>query len=640
MARYDIIGKSKIFDTKEQAIESLKNYRYGAGDGARFMARYYDSEGKIASVIGILHDTNGVRNIEIKEEGGSGSAGNTGRQFVVRKTFPFFSEPKYDYFFQGDGVWFEIPSLPANKQMVVLFPNDLYPFQGTPINEDYQGGTMPWYNRYYEYLGSLTGDNGALNSKHNRQIKFGEGGRSGHSTNLEWSLGSSASIDQQVRMYYVYSDTANMLVIRNYTAWQIPSFHITMRGWKGLIIRPTAKKKELKMYDTNMLESIFEKHGGETIEDALALWQYEEQCTPFDDDTYTYTASQHHLNEETAEDAALIVADYRGAFERKDGYSLTVDTTSPGFRIENGKVKCYKPSSLFELMQEASVENVNVAGREYGLQALRKIKYIKDGTVFYFHPRNTALGISTSTVYTHMRFIAHMTNVNHAPWLYSGENAVGKGKLFHGGKVRKHLGRVEYLGVSRRRSYPKGAYDRSNDNKCYFGSFEFLGIQDNNYVFSFSKGVSGDDICIEKIGVSFMGIDGERHYGYVVINSENIPAESVRGYTVSGETLCIKETDGREVNYVPANDYAFTGGLEIEWVSFNEGDENRAYVPVYNTSLETKTRWKLLNVAIRDQIDNGTNTRHKFARKRLNRCRYYKKFKGVLSEIPEYFYTR
>lgn len=72
------VTQSLIFNSKEEASEYLKKLRSGH-DGKHMIARYWTSgEGSdIASVEGILHFTNGVRNVEIKDgEGGSSSGGD------------------------------------------------------------------------------------------------------------------------------------------------------------------------------------------------------------------------------------------------------------------------------------------------------------------------------------------------------------------------------------------------------------------------------------------------------------------------------------------------------------------------------------------------------------------------------------
>ena len=62
------VTQSLIFNSKEEASTYLKNINKGH-DGKHMIARYWTSgEGSdIASVEGILHRTNGVRNVEIKD---------------------------------------------------------------------------------------------------------------------------------------------------------------------------------------------------------------------------------------------------------------------------------------------------------------------------------------------------------------------------------------------------------------------------------------------------------------------------------------------------------------------------------------------------------------------------------------------
>ena len=93
-----IIGESLIYANKVEAIESLYSVNLSnCFDGQEIIARYY-KEGEIASVIGLVHKTNGVENIEIKG-GESENTGNAGKKFVIKKAVPVFQAHYLNYFF-------------------------------------------------------------------------------------------------------------------------------------------------------------------------------------------------------------------------------------------------------------------------------------------------------------------------------------------------------------------------------------------------------------------------------------------------------------------------------------------------------------------------------------------------------------
>jgi len=120
------MATSLIFNSKDDAKQYLLNQTEGP-DGKHMIARYWKGgEGSdIASVEGILHRTNGVVNVEVKD-GESSSSGGSGRQFVVKKPFPIFPASYLNYYYQGTGIKLELPEVRDGDVLQVIFPSNLY----------------------------------------------------------------------------------------------------------------------------------------------------------------------------------------------------------------------------------------------------------------------------------------------------------------------------------------------------------------------------------------------------------------------------------------------------------------------------------------------------------------------------------
>jgi hypothetical protein len=176
------------------------------------------------------------------------------------------------------------------------------------------------------------------------------------------------------------------------------------------------------------------------------------------------------------------------------GKKITAETTSPGFRIENGKIKCYRGSNLKEALDMYM----------YGTW-----KYIKNGSSFYYNDRN---------VYN--CGVGPQRQTNH----HNGLNS-----LFLGANTFEKSGRMEYkveFLSHMQRGYSMNKSDwQKQDHICTFG-VSYLGFDsDTNLpVFSITKTESDTDIYIGRIGVAFVGVDGNMHSGYF------------EHYKISGET--------------------------------------------------------------------------------------------------------
>ena len=125
--------QSLIFNGKEEAIEYLYDIDLNQKiDGQQFMARYYDGNHKIASVIGIVHKTNGVTNIEIKDgEGGGTPGGNAvaNDECVIKQPIKLGSKPIRLYYYQGAGIKFQMPSVHSGCSCNMFFRSGIAPYR-------------------------------------------------------------------------------------------------------------------------------------------------------------------------------------------------------------------------------------------------------------------------------------------------------------------------------------------------------------------------------------------------------------------------------------------------------------------------------------------------------------------------------
>ena len=312
-----------------------------------------------------------------------------------------------------------------------------------------------------------------------------------------------------------------------------------------------------------------------------------------------------------------------------NNHDITVDTTSPGFRIENGKIRCYRKSD-FERIVKSLKDTKNGGG---------PVKYVKDGTSFYRHDRNALrCGVGSLTVLKHQKTLENIFWSNY--------------------KIRevsewacKENGDFEFLKANRR-----GRVSRSSSpTVCHFG-VSFLFVDENGrYVMNVNKMKSTSSIAIESIGCAFIGVDGHLHKakltGYEIDeipNETHFPPEA-GSYTVRFSYMNALDRDYQIMYPMENGDYS--NSLTLTYVNFDFDITEEKYKISYSlfnsngTTLnyvnhsdihKSKTKWSPI------LTPNRRNYPYKsrFVNSYFNTCRYIQKFKGVKSEFPEIFYTR
>lgn len=312
---------------------------------------------------------------------------------------------------------------------------------------------------------------------------------------------------------------------------------------------------------------------------------------------------------------------------------ITVDTTSPGFRVENGIIKCYRASDFKKFLNKR-VDIFKDEHYDTGNTFVENIKYVKDGTVFHYSERNMNLGTSPVFVRQTREFFSLLTEVRY--------DTQGEPK---GMFLRRKDGILEFVSpiLKRRRwryhqrpetGQPFICYVQANYNGLYMPE-----TFDNYLSFDIVKGVSDENFQVTKIGLSFRGADGEMHdidvkfspNGLIPGNNGTLPA--------SGGTTTVIFNASDELNSFVNTPY-YGGSFQVRYVSVRVNTDNERYMVAGDAGARTylsRTRWKPVNKF----EGHGTWTlHHKFEYSKFHRCRFIEKFKGVPSEFPELFYSR
>ena len=315
--------------------------------------------------------------------------------------------------------------------------------------------------------------------------------------------------------------------------------------------------------------------------------------------------------------------DYSAKYNVYQSLNLTTETTSPGFRIEGGKVKCYKSSDFSSKLKEMSVQP----------------KYVKDGTSLYYNIRNiTNCGIGSRTVSRQRDFV----------------NGLICGSNDYGSYLFKDKGRIEYLGTVRRRYIPKywveGQF-KAYDTICVFTSVAYAGPvrqENGKYLFKVKKTKSYSEVYMPYIGVSFIGTDGDVKEGRFTSVTCQETGEHFVGseegiYNLELDGFEMKMKNGKTVSYVGYGnlDSSFDGSMKVIYIKFNGSEHEKPLRYIVTTDIDmdrsytwSKTKWKVANVHLKSYPCRD------FTKNLFNKCRYFKKYKGVISEFPETFYTR
>lgn len=336
--------------------------------------------------------------------------------------------------------------------------------------------------------------------------------------------------------------------------------------------------------------------------------------------------------------AHRIEVNYGEMFKVRRLENQTFDTTTPGFRVESGKLKCYRKSEL--PMDYMYTENSHEMNRYLP-------KKVKDGTVFFFN-RNHAMtsGLSPKVAKAQHEALKK---------LIVGETD----NIHHYGRYRiyKEDGVFEYAAPVRRgrtNRYPHhGIY-------CEFVA-NYVGFDSSieRPIFRVTKEASTTDIVVKKIGVSFIGTDGMRHTGYFRGISNNstsdndFPAQGGE-YDVWATEFYILDESTRTYHAEQLDLVANYGGsMKVIYMKFeydiDEEEMSIKFVSADTDSTSTarsRTKWRNISKIHSVWLDyeqgeiHGSPLARGFEKSYFNRCRYYQKFKGVKSEFPEYFYTR
>lgn len=696
------MATSLIFNSKDDAKQYLLNQTEGP-DGKHMIARYWKGgEGSdIASVEGILHRTNGVVNVEVKDtDNGGSSVSSVERKYVVRKAVPLYPEGKYNYFFQGGCIKFEVPRLRDGDVMQLIFPYGFGPANTlwglapgvTEINsrDDFptfrdrfllHAERVKFYNTHYDlegkrrvsscnllwalYAGYLymsvklcEEDQCLIIMLHNRfSLAGGPGGTIGN----DGSRGPSSDdlLDRNARSGMTTSNFSITLKTNNGVNGQVVRCEsMDPEDREGYFCTTLFRKEDLEAIGLTVDDgytgstAYFATMASKRVMRGYGTPVFENIPS---NEKYWYHEDQTGLD---SQKVRLIAVDFRYRFNYTTNWYLTAETTSPGFRIENGKIKCYKKSSLLYSLNKFD-EDINAwrgvaypyrPENYYKIQTglnekfpRTKIKYIKDETVFYYHPRNIHNGITPDIVAkTHM-----MLDVMFGSFHSYGEHT----------KQYKEDSRVEYLGRARMRLYkPNTSGSGADPHNNIFLCPRYVGIdqETGKWKFSIWKTDSQWPLKALKIFVSVTGVDGNKKEGYVVLDAgenddENILPTTGGTYFVYSSELHLKDEQGNYYNtsFDASSTYMILGAtnIKIDFITSGSGYYFNARIPNQAIRILTETRvkrWKLLN---RHKPHYGSSPipfvlPSYFIKKYFNTCRYYKKFKGVKSEFPETFYTR
>ena len=374
---------------------------------------------------------------------------------------------------------------------------------------------------------------------------------------------------------------------------------------------------------------------------------------------------------ETPISAFLI--DLRGKITIEPNKKVTANTTSPGFTIEKGKVKCYRKSSLNDFLYKDKYfvlsydpKHINCTKELY---KYFKAEYVRSGTSIYpsswnDSTKNLILSRHISRENTNLTLYYTIRNIincgreksfvvrnNILLWNLCGERnkriTREHGLVYYKGRVQRHPFNVN-----------RGSEFVTRANNQSMITVKFSGMDGGQYVFLVTKPETDTDIEIKKVGVKFVGTDGNLHEGYVTpVNQEGrLQTGELTGATMYCDNLIVKNKinvrpdSERELSTSGYN--VFGGTVKSTYVvfEFNSLEQTKRvgfYTDVATTKLNGYAKWKPLSMMNNWWGDGHGIGDHnvrclprKFERRHLNTCMYVKKYKGVKSEYPEIFYTR
>ena len=650
--------QSRIFQNKNSAIEYLNSLPLNGGyDGQHYIARYWvRGEGSdIASVEGILHSTNGVKNIEVKDAsggGGSSSAGTQKGNYVIKKRFPIFFTDKYHYFYDGKGIQFELPIIYPGEMAQIVFPSELVPYLWD--KDDSENSII---KNAFKGRERVKTDGG----RSNLRFCFGESYRDTYDGYTEkifeinFIYGEDVGESYNILNIYNNSENSNFWLQKN---TDFPNATITMQNGYGT---QTVKYSYLnKMYNEIRVLSKSEGIGligGSFDKDAL-----DGGAILTDLSTTTMLGMSYKLKHETSvgsEPVKAIIIDLRHKINVEANKKVTAATTSPGFMIENGKVRCYRKSELSDFLYKPRFFKFSPNARADN--CTRELyKYFKDRRFTYdagtYIERHLGRENNNITLYYKIRNIINcgrgkeMVLANNVfLWNLCGE----RNKRI----VREH-GLLFYKGTMQRHPYYFPSSENQRVQRQYTVTVKFESVSNGKYVFSVDMPETPVELEITKIGVKFVGTDGNLHEGYVIPDDGRLQNGPITGgsivcsnLVVKNNALSVRPESSKEL-YM-SNNNVFAGTMESTFVTFKfdarglQPYERIAFkCDADQTKLRGYSKWKPLS--LRDNWyakgrPGDVEYRHlpdRFEKRHLNACMYIKKFKGVKSEYPEIFYTR
>ena len=537
----------------------------------------------------------------------AGRAQSKNDNYVIKKPVPIFSKPYYAYFFEGRGISIEIPPITPNGSVTIKLPRAFYPYD-------------------YDHVGF----NGMLKrtSRGSGLIDMWRGGQ----------LGVTFNVGQD----------ENILMIINQSQGKTPWASITLEcrinidepgeddnRWKGVAVFPDGYPDYALISD-----------GAFTDEGHVKKCYSREELSA---DTYEIDDQEYPLLNR--------FIDFTKSLYVKDYSMHTFDTTSPGFRVENGKIRCYRRTDLKKELPQFWGDSYDDS---WSTAPRRQPRYVKDGTVFYINSQHGwNNGISP-------KIITFQSDVLTA---YIGGLEIDPLSELGRARFWKNEGRFEYLGrVRRGRNNRYGR--RSETAACYF-TVKYAGADANglDYVFTFNKTESTSNVYVTKIGVEFVGTDGLVHKGYFQgLHTDDPDAAMVfppeaGEYTASTRTFFVFDEASPSYHHAVGYNsfFGFSGNMRVVYLAFApNSDEEKAMKFVSDdysehsiwdsgssisesvtigrsTTSYSRTRWQLIG---RPRVEDRDRLSRNFKHSYFNRCRFFRKYKGVISEFPEYFYTR
>ena len=540
----------------------------------------------------------------------AGRAQSKNDNYVIKKPVPVFSKPYYAYFFEGRGISIEIPPITPNGSVTIKLPRAFYPY-----DYDYAG--------FEGMLERTRRGSGLIGMLHDNQ------------------LGVTFNVGQE----------ENTLMIINQSMGRTFWASITLEC-RVNIDEPgndNNRRKGVAVFPCGYPDYALISDGAFTDEGHVKKCYSREELSA---DTYEIDDQEYPLLNR--------FIDFTKRLYVKDYSMHTFDTTSPGFRVENGKIRCYRRTDLKKELPQFWGDSYDDT---WSTAPRRQPRYVKDGTVFYFnHEHGFNNGIKP-------KIITFQSDVLKA---YIGGLEIDPLSELGRARFWKNEGRFEYLGrVRRGRNNRFGGHGSNEPGACYFYA-RYVGVESNglDYVFNFEKTESNGSVYIEKVGVEFVGTDGLVHRGYFQSLHDGTPGTAYSFPPEAGEYTAatrnffvFDESSKNYCHYIGYNSFfGFSGNMRVIYVKFayNSDDEKAMkFVSLdygqdsLNDTASTisevvsigrsstsygRTRWQLIAFP-RDTSGRNRLSRN-FRRSYFNRCRFFRKYKGVISEFPEYFYTR